>query len=314
MPHQRDGYRFLIENASKWAGSLWWVQTALRKMPRRKKDRKIPEDQKNSSAYTLPDQRERWSMIWVERTRTHRNPVLVLLRWAPFPTHTHAHFGLLFLKSPHHVSKHRVTQRKHHCRNQVEPLVNNPVSKTPARASFSHSLPKWVGGLSSDIKSPQQLKTKACRGFAELRQNHKINWAESRRLLGVWGFKPRKNWRINAFSFWQQKNAFGLRALALLWNATVKSQLCLGCGGMTRDPLISSPFFSLLAWLLLFCKIRVDKRKRRFLWRAWESPSVCILALSHRPSSPAISTSVYLAPSLRVYSPCKWETPPLSVI
>lgn len=77
---------------------------------------------------------------------------------------------LLSFLNPRHVSEHCVTERKHHCRSQRESLVNKPVSKTPARASFSHSLPRWVGGLFSDIKSPQQLKTKAHCGFTELRQ------------------------------------------------------------------------------------------------------------------------------------------------
>lgn len=163
MLHQRDGYRFLIEYASKWAGSLWWVQTALRKCQEERMKKKIPADQKNTSACMLPA--PEGTVVNDLRTTTHRNPVLVLLHRL------------------HHGSKHHVTLRKHHCRNQGESLVNNPVSKTPARASFSHSLPKWVGGLSSDIKSPQQFKTKARCGFAELRQNRKINWAESRQLL-----------------------------------------------------------------------------------------------------------------------------------
>lgn len=151
MLQQRDGYRFSDWKCIKVSGQ-----------PFMSSDRgtEYLKSQKNHLCVHTSCSRRKGGP-WSERIK----PVLILLPSAPPSSSL-----VIFFLNPHHVCEHRVTQRKHRCRSQRESLVNKPVSKTPARASSSHSLPRRVGGLFSDIKRPRQLKTKARCGFTELRQ------------------------------------------------------------------------------------------------------------------------------------------------
>lgn len=64
-------------------------------MPRRKKDRKIPADQKTTSAYTLPDQEGTLVNHLSGKNKDPQKPRAGHPPPAP-TTHTHTHYSLSF--------------------------------------------------------------------------------------------------------------------------------------------------------------------------------------------------------------------------